>query len=79
MGKGFMFVVATHVYFWVSTNCIGGELQRFIFIPRGNLTRGETIHYWLPHTATMTEAFTFLSELAKHKNKSPNLFQKEYD
>ncbi len=67
MGKGFTFAVATHGYSWVSTNCIGGELHRFIFIPRDNLTRGETtIHYWLQHTATMTEAFTFLSELAKH-------------
>ncbi len=77
MGKGLMFVVATHGYLWVSTNFIGGELQRFIFIiPRGNLSRGKTTNYWLQHTATMTEAFTFLSELAKHKNKSPNLFQK---
>ncbi len=79
MGKGFVFAVATRGYLWVSMNCIGGELQRFIFIPRANLTRGETTNYWLQHTATMTEAFTFLSELAKHKNKSPNLFQKEYD
>ncbi len=66
MGKGFMFAVATHGYLWVSTNFIGGALQRLIFIPRGNLTRGKTTNFWLQHTATMTEAFTFLSELAKH-------------
>ncbi len=66
MGKGFMFAVATHGYLWVSTNFIGSELQRFIFIPRGNLTRSETTNYWLQHTSTMTEAFTLLSELTKH-------------
>ncbi len=54
MGKGFMFAVATHGYLCVSTIFICGELQRVIFIPRGNLTRGKTTSYWLQHTAAMT-------------------------
>ncbi len=61
-----MFAVATHGYLRISTNCVNGGLQHSFFIPRGNFTRGETTNYWLQHTATMTEAFTLLSELTKH-------------